>query len=171
VITIDLRAPARRALVILPALLAILSAWFIVRWYVGDTVAEYAPENPASATELARLATRWAPHDAFAHWTLGALAEKEFSANNLAEAVHEYEIAVTLSPNDYRYWMELGRALEDAGDQENGEKALRCAVDLAPAYSHPRWSFGNLLLREGKSEEAFKQLGRAAEADSHTRPQ
>jgi len=156
VITIDLRTPARRALVILPALLAILSAWFIVRWYVGDTVAEYAPENPASATELARLATRWAPHDAFAHWTLGALAEKEFSANNLAEAVHEYEIAVTLSPNDYRYWMELGRGLEASGNSAGGERALGHAVDLAPAYSQPRWYFGNLLLREGKLDEAFQ---------------
>jgi len=171
VITIDLRAPARRALVILPALLAILSAWFVVRWYVGDTVAEYAADNPASATELARLATRWAPRDPFAHWTLGALEEKEFSASNLADAVHEYEIAVTLSPNDYRYWMELGRGLEAAGDSAGGERALGRAVELAPAYSLPRWYFGNLLLREGKVDEAFRQLARAGETDPQIRQQ
>jgi tetratricopeptide (TPR) repeat protein len=165
VITIDLRAPARRALVVLPALLAILSAWFVGRWYVGDTVAEYAPENPAAATELARLATRWAPHDPFAHWTLGALEEKDFSANNLAAAVHEYEIAVALSPNDYRYWMELGSGLEASGDNAGGERALRRAVELAPAYSLPRWYFGNLLLREGKVDEAFQQLARAGETN------
>jgi len=171
VITIDLRAPARRALVILPALLAILSAWFVVRWYVGDTVAEYAPENPAAATELARLATRWAPHDAFAHWTLGALEEKDFSANNLADAVHEYEIAVTLSPNDYRYWMELGRGLEASGDNAGSERAFGRAVELAPAYSLPRWYFGNLLLRKGKVDEAFQQLARAAETNPEIRLQ
>jgi tetratricopeptide (TPR) repeat protein len=171
VITIDLRAPARRALVILPALLAILSAWFVVHWYVGDTVAEYAADDPASATELARLGTRWAPRDPFAHWTLGALEEKEFSANNLADAVHEYEIAVTLSPNDYRYWMELGRGLEAAGDSAGGERALGHAVELAPAYSLPRWYFGNLLLREGKVDEAFRQLARAGETDPQILPQ
>jgi tetratricopeptide (TPR) repeat protein len=171
VITIDLRAPARRTLVILPALLAILSAWFVVRWYVGDTVAEYAPENPASATELARLATRWAPGDPFAHWTLGALVEKEFSASNLAEAVHEYEIAVTLAPNDYRYWMELGRGLEASGDNAGGERALGRAVELAPAYSLPRWYFGNLLLREGKVDEAFRQLALAGETNPEIRLQ
>ena len=170
-ITIDLRAPARRALVILPALLAILSAWFVVHWYVGNTVAEYAPDNPASATELARLATRWAPGDPFAHWTLGALEEREFSANNLADAVHEYEIAVTLSPNDYRYWMELGRALEASSDNAGGERALGRAVELAPAYSAPRWYFGNLLLREGKVDEAFRQLARASETDPQIRLQ
>ncbi len=171
VITIDLRAPARRALLVLPALLAILSAWFVVCWYIGDTVAEYAPENPAGAAELARLATRWAPGDPFAHWTLGALEEKEFSANNLADAVHEYEIAVTLSPNDYRYWMELGRALEAAGDNAGGERALGRAVELAPAYSLPRWYFGNLLLREGKMDEAFRQLARAGETNPEIRAQ
>jgi predicted negative regulator of RcsB-dependent stress response len=61
--------------------------------------------------------------------------------------------------------MELGRALEAAGDPDRGEKALRQAVELAPAYSHPRWHYGNLLLREGKTDEAFAQLSKAAEAD------
>jgi len=171
VITLDLRAPARRVLIILPALLAILSAWFVVRWYVGNTVAEYAPENPASAADMARLATRWAPGDPFAHWTLGALEAKEFSANNLADAVHEYEIAVTLSPNDYRYWMELGRGLEAAGDNSAGERALGRAVELAPAYSLPRWYFGNLLLREAKVDDAFRQLARAGETNPEIRAQ
>jgi tetratricopeptide (TPR) repeat protein len=170
-ITIELRAPARRVLIILPALLAILSAWFVVHWYVGNTVAEYAPDKPATAADLARLATRWAPGDPFVHWTLGALEEKEFNANNLAEAVHEYQIAVTLSPNDYRYWMELGRGLEATGDNAGGERALGRAVELAPAYSQPRWYFGNLLLREGKVDEAFRQLARAGETNPEIRHQ
>ena len=170
-ITIDLRAPARRALVILAALLAVLSVWFVGRWYVGDTIAEYAPDNPDGATELARMGTRWAPDDAFAHWTLGALEEKEFSASNLADAVRQYQIAVTLSPNDYRYWMELGRGLEAAGDSAGGERALGRAVELAPAYSLPRWYFGNLLLREGKTDEAFRQLARAGATNPGIRVQ
>ena len=166
VITIDLRAPARRALVVLPALLAILSVWFVVRWYVGDTVAEYSPDNTAGATELARMTTRWAPDDPFTHWTLGALEAKDFSADNMADAVHEYKIAAALAPNDYRYWMELGRGLEASGDNAGGERALGRAVELAPAYSLPRWYFGNLLLRGGKVDEAFQQLSRAGENDA-----
>lgn len=120
--------------------------------------------------DMARLAARWAPADPLTHWKLGNLKEQVFSAENMAEAVREYQLAVTLSPYDYRYWMELGRALEGVGDRENGEKALRRAVDLAPAYSHPRWHYGNLLLREGKLAEAFQQLGHAAEADDEMRP-
>ncbi|MDX6499463.1 MAG: hypothetical protein QOG23_2723 [Blastocatellia bacterium] len=161
----------RRWLLLAPAVLAILGAWFAVRWYVGNTVAEYAPEVTQGGIELARMAVRWAPGDPLTHWRLGSLEEKTFSAESLAAAVNEYREAVRLSPNDYRYWMELGRALESGGDQESSEKALRRAVELAPAYSHPRWQFGNLLLREGKFEEAFNQLGRAAEADDQMRPQ
>lgn len=160
-----------RWLLLLPALLAILGAWFVVRWYVGNTVAEYAPAVAEGGIAMARLAVRWAPGDPLTHWRLGSLEDKAFSAENMADAVREYQLAVTLSPNDYRYWMELGRALEAAGNSESAEKALRRSIELAPAYSHPRWYFGNLLLREGKAGEAFDQLGRAAEADNLMRPQ
>ncbi len=170
VVTIHLGS-RRRWLLLAPALFAILGGWFSVRWYVGNTVAEYAPDVTEGGIELARLAVRWAPGDPMTHWRLGSLEEKTFSAQNMAAAVAEYREAVRLSPNDYRYWMELGRALESSGDPESSEKALRRAVELAPAYSHPRWLYGNLLLREGKFEEAFNQLGRAAEADAQMRPQ
>ena len=170
VVTISFKAPATRWLLLLPALLAILGAWFVVRWYVGNTVAEYAPSAEEGGIEMARMATRWAPGDPLTHWRLASFEEKVFSADNLADAAREYQMAVALSPNDYRYWMELGRALEANGDSESAEKALRRAVELAPAYSHPRWSLGNLLLREGKVDESFQQLGRAAEADDEIRP-
>ena len=170
VITIRLQPRPLRVLLLLPALLAILGAWFVVRWYIGDTVSEYASTNADAAGDLARMAARWAPDDAFVHWHLGALAERNFSANNLAEALREYETAVNLSPNDYRYWLDLGRALEANGDKAAGESALRHCVELAPSYSQPRWFFGNLLLREGKFDEAFQELNRSADADAELRP-
>ena len=170
-VTIHFEPAGKRWLLLLPALLAILGGWFVARWYVGNTVAEYAPGVEEGGIDIARLATKWAPADPLTHWRLGSLEEKAFSVENMAAAVREYQVAVSLSPNDYRYWMELGRALEASGDRDGGEKALRRAVDLAPAYSHPRWHFGNLLLREGKLEEAFEQLGHAAEADEQMRPQ
>ena len=80
-------------------------------------------------------------------------------------------LTVSLAPNDYRYWMQLGRALETANRVDDGEKALRHAVALAPAYSFPRWYFGNLLLREGKQDEAFRELVQASQADPALLPQ
>jgi tetratricopeptide (TPR) repeat protein len=165
VITLNFKPPALRWVLLVPALIAILGAWSAVRWYVGNTVAEYSPSVDEGGLEMAQMAVRWAPGDPLTHWRLASFEEKTFSAENLAAAVREYELAVQTSPYDYRYWMELGRALEAAGDPDSGEKALRRAVELAPAYSHPRWHYGNLLLRQGKTDEAFTQLSRAAEAD------
>ena len=82
--------------------------------------------------------------------------------------VREFEVAVRLSPNDFRYWEELGRALEMTGDRAGAEKALRRAVFLAPNYYHPHWRLGNLLLRSNRYEEAFQHLFRAAEAQPGT---
>lgn len=169
-VTIRLGSSAR-FLLLLPALLAILACWFVVRWYVGNVVAEYTSGPEQGGIEMARLAERWAPADPFTHWQVGAVEEQVFSANNLADAVHEYQLAVTLSPYDYRYWIELGGGLEAAGDTVAGERALRRAVELAPAYAQPRWFLGNVLLREGKLDEAFAQLVIAATADTQMRPQ
>ena len=165
VITLTFNPAGLRWLLILPALLALIGAWFAIRWYVGNTIAEYTSTPDADGIEMARLATRWSPDDALTHWRLGFLQEKNFSSENLAAAVREYQLAVEVEPYDFRYWMELGRALEAAGDVDNGEKALRRAVALAPAYSHPHWQYGNLLLRQGRVDEAFAEFSRAAEAD------
>lgn len=171
VITLTFNPPVSRWVLLLPALLAMVCALFAVRWYIGNTIAEYAPPPERDGTEMAKMAVRWAPDDPLTHWRLAYFQEKNFSAENIAAAVREYQAAVSAAPYDYRYWMELGRALEASGDRAGGEKALRRAVELAPAYSHPRWYYGNLLLRQDRLDEAFAQLSRAADADPLMQPQ
>jgi tetratricopeptide (TPR) repeat protein len=166
VITLSFNPPALRWLLLIPALLAVTGAAFAVRWYVGNTVADYTSTPDEDGIEMARLAVRWAPGNALAHWRLGSLQERNFSASNLAAAVSEYRSAVEVGPYDFRFWLELGRALEAAGDNQNAERALRRAVELAPSYSQPHWQYGNLLVREGRIDEAFTHLSKAAESDS-----
>ena len=171
IVSIDLRGPIRRVVLLLPAILALAGAWFVVHWYLGDTIAEYAPDTEEGGQDLARLAVKWAPGDPFTHFVLGGVDQKEFSDGQLADAVREYETAVRLSPNDYRYWMQLGRALEASGDIVRGEQTMRHAIELAPAYSFPRWYLGNMLLREGKQDEGLRELVRASQADPQLLPQ
>jgi tetratricopeptide (TPR) repeat protein len=170
-VNLPLAAPGLRLLLLIPVILAALGGWFSTRWYLGNTIAEAATTGETPSIDLARLAVRWAPSDSFVHWRLGVMAQKEFSASNLEDTVRTFEAAVRHSPNDFRYWDELGRALESAGDSEGAERALRRATDLAPSYSYPRWHFGNALLRAGKLEEAFPHLFRAAEANDALWPQ
>jgi tetratricopeptide (TPR) repeat protein len=145
--------------------------WYGARWYVANVVSEVVTSGDTPNVDLARMATRWAPADPFTHWRLGAVAQTDFTATNIQQTVREFGFAVRLSPNDFRYWDEYGRALEAAGQPEAAEKALRRSVDLAPNYYYPRWHLGNLLLREGKFQEAFAHLFRAAAANEELWPQ
>lgn len=166
---INTRGAARRLLLLLPLVLALVGAWFSVRWYLGDTIAENLdPDN--RGIETARLATRLAPDDPLAHWRLAELELATLPPDQMNQAIGEYEQAVRLAPNDYRFWLSLGRALEQSGEAAKGERAMRRAVELAPSYSYPHWYLGNLLLRNGEAT-AFAELRLASDADTEFRPQ
>jgi tetratricopeptide (TPR) repeat protein len=166
VIRVDVGAAWRRALLALPAALALLLAWQGLRWAAGSTLADYAQEP-----ETAEAAARLAPRDPHPHLRLARLRRMSFLPEELPKALAAYERAAALSPNNYLVWMELGRARSAAGDAEGGLSALRRAAELAPHYAQPRWFLGNALLRAGRGEEAFAELRRAGDADPTLRPQ
>ncbi|MGB9178924.1 MAG: hypothetical protein WCB68_06700 [Pyrinomonadaceae bacterium] len=168
---INLRAPAMRLLLVVPVMLALVGTWFALRWYTGNTVAEYAPEMEVGGLETARSGASLAPDDPLTHFILADFEMKNLSHEQLGQAVGEYEEAVRLSPNDYRLWMSLGQAREQNGDVAGAERDLRHAVELAPAYAYPRWYLGNLLLRAGREADAFAELRRAGSAYPEMRAQ
>lgn len=168
--SIDARTLLVRSLMLLAVALALAHSWFAVRWYLGNTIAEYMNSDDGRL-ETASMAVRLAPDDPLAHWRLGDLAQKRLLVDQLGEATKEYEKAVSLSPNDYRLWLTFGRALEESGELERAEKAMRRAAELAPSYSYPRWYLGNLILRSGREAQAFEEMRRASEADPQLRPQ
>ena len=166
----DTRKVPVRILMIVTVGLAVLWSWFVVRWYVGNTLAEYL--NPDENTlQTARLAVSLAPNDPLTHWRLGQVSQKKLPADQMDQVIKEYETAVGLSPNDYRFWMSLGAAFEQYGDNQKAELALRRSIELAPAYSYPAWYLGNLMLRNDRYNEAFVELRRASESNPELRPQ
>lgn len=159
-----------KVIMTLTVLLALFASWFVIRWYIGNTIAEYfRPEDNRLGT--AQMAVGLAPNDPLPHWRLGNLAQKELPPDQISLVIAEYEKAVSLSPNDYRLWMEFGSALEQAGEFGKAEKALRKAVKLAPSYSYPRWYLGNLLLRSDHYPEGFAELQQASEGNGQFQPQ
>jgi tetratricopeptide (TPR) repeat protein len=167
---ISVRSPVAKVVLLLLLLAAAVWSYFAVRWYVGNTLAEYF--NPAQNNmRVAEMAVEFAPNDPLTHWRMAQVSQKLLPLDQQSHAVEEYERAVMLSPNDYRFWMALGTAQEQVGDSVKGEQALRRAVALAPSYSYPHWYLGNLLLRSGRYDEAFKELRLAAEADYDLEPQ
>jgi len=170
VVHISVRKLPVRVLLILLLLAAGVWSYYVIRWYLGNTLAEYFDPN-AGNVNAAQWAASMAPDDPLAHWRIGQVTQKTLPLDKQAAAIPEYEKAVSLSPNDYRFWMTLGTAQEQVGNDVQAELALKRAVALAPAYAYPRWYLGNLYLRSGRYDEAFAELRQASQADSGLEPQ
>lgn len=166
---INMGTPALRLVLILPVALCFYLAWSAAQWYLGSEIGAAAPQLEEGAQEAALSAVKLSPDDPLAHWGLAAVEQKGITPEMLKAAIGEYEQAVSLSPNDFRLWVDLGRAREQAGDFQGSEKALRRGVELAPFYAWPRWHLGNFLFRRGRYDEAFAELLRAGEADATKR--
>jgi hypothetical protein len=144
----------------------LLTAFFVFRWGIGSSMAEQADD-----IELVRLAERWSPHDWQPYSVEAQMWLRSRAIGDEKKVVAAYERAVSLSPHDYRLWLELGLARERAEDVAGAEKAFRQATTLAPNYAYPHWQLGNFLLRRGQLDEAFKELRFAGGTMESLRPQ
>lgn len=159
--SIKLKTALQRGILFIVAAFCILTAYFAVKWYLANIFAVNTGYR-----DVAEYAVSLAPNDPRPHYTLAVLEERSFIADDLQKSLAEYEKAVSLSPNDYRLWLDLGRARDRNGDTPGAEKALRKSLELAPNYSRIHWTLGNILLREGATEEAFIEIRKAVENDS-----
>nr|MBA3353380.1 hypothetical protein [Blastocatellia bacterium] len=130
---IVLESKSTRARILLGAVIifTLLFVWFAVRWQVGNMLAHLTAPNQPDATDVAKLAISLAPDDPRSRW-LAARAEKgNFSLESIESSVRLFEDVVRRSPNDFRWWIELGRAYEQAEQPANAEMAFQKAVELA----------------------------------------
>lgn len=149
----------------------VIFLWLVGSWLTGNMLAEQTSPASPESVEIAPLAARLAPSDPLANWLLATRAADEFSLDGVERAVVMFENVVRLSPYDFRWWIELGRANEQAERYEAAEKALSKAIELAPEYTFPKWQMGNFLLRRGRTDEAFAQLIKTTEKSSVYRDQ
>jgi tetratricopeptide (TPR) repeat protein len=158
--TIKIESLGSRAVLLGAGLIFLICASYLVRWYFAATIA-----SNTDSKEVADLAIDLAPGDPQAHFTSAALSGRIFAPEELAKSLAQYEQAVALAPNDYRLWLALGNARERAGNPAGAEVALRKALELAPNYSFVKWTLGNILLRQGKTNEGFDKIRGAAQSD------
>ncbi|HKO97105.1 MAG TPA: tetratricopeptide repeat protein [Pyrinomonadaceae bacterium] len=153
-------------------LLVAIAVAFCV-WAIRSTAAfglsrlyvKYALVNRSmgAATE----ATTLTPADAQAQITAATISSLEGSTAQTLAAV---EKAVALRPADYSLWIALGLTRDQLGDTSGALAAFDQAVKRAPLYSQPYWQRGNLLLRAGQYESAFKDLNYAAQSNPELIP-
>jgi tetratricopeptide (TPR) repeat protein len=118
-----------------------------------------ARATAANDLDAANKAVLFAPTDPVSYRTRAAVLLKQGRAD---EAVGDAKRAVQLSPRDYALWENLANALQRRGDISESIDAYREATRLAPEYSEVRWSFGECLLKVGRTNDAFAEFRRAS---------
>lgn len=138
----------------LPLLIAVLALalWagnFIIRDFLAASLITYG-----QGVESRDAAVNYAPAnaEALAARARYLLMRSEEPRND--DAIADLMRAVAASPNDYRYWLELGKARGGNDQFQQAEDSLQRAIELAPRYFEPRWALANLRLRTGKLDQA-----------------
>ena len=121
----------------------------------------------ANSIPAADEAARLSPSDPEIHRARAAVLSRQ---QKHAEAVKSLEAATSLRYRDDLLWLELGNAREEVGDPNGALAALDQALRWAPHYAHVHWQRGNLLLRMGRTDEAFGEMRTAAAANRNYFP-
>ncbi len=160
-----------RVILIFLIIAALVFGWFSISWQIGNMLAALTPANQPNAKAIADFAHGLSPRDPITNWLKANIEKDTFTPQSLDNAAAYLEEAVRFAPEDYRYWLELGRAYEQTENYEKAEKAFLRAVAVAPNYSNVHWQVGNYYLRRGQETEAFAALGKSAETSAVYREQ
>lgn len=156
----EIDSPLKRAALAAVVIICVVAAAIVLKWTLGNALTSRAAD-----AEVADLAVSLAPGDPQTHYTSAVVRERSLEAADSAKSLLDFETAAAISPNNYLIWLAVGRAREFAGDRDGAEKALMRARELAPAYSRVRWALGNVMLRQGKTEDGFAEMRAAASVD------
>ncbi len=155
-----------RALLLALIVAAIIFAWFSISWQMGNMLAALTPANDPNTKQIADFAKTLSPRDPITNWLKANVEKDVFTPQSLAQSVTDFEQTVRFAPNDYRYWIELGRVYEQSEQFDKAEKAFQEAIRLAPNYSVVHWQIGNFYLRQGRETDAFAELRKSAESSA-----
>src|SRR6185312_9019093 len=91
-IQINVRNVPVRIVLILLLIAAAAGSYHAVRWYIGNTLAEYF-NSAQNNLDTARMAASMAPSDPLTHWRVAQVMEKVMPLDQQAQSVTEYEKA------------------------------------------------------------------------------
>ena len=155
-----------RIILIAAAVLCAATAWYFIKWNFANVVASRLDTKRVELKPVADWLIQTAPNDPQTHFSAARLFEKTFDAGDLERSLHEYEMAVALSPNHFMSWVALGKARNLNGDTDGALAAYKRALDLAPNYAAVQWAYGNALIRNGQTETGFPLIAKAAASNS-----
>lgn len=138
--------------------------WLTIAHFIIGVMAD--PRADVSRADLI-AAAGYFPRSSLIHARLTEieLAETIAHADAAQDAIEHAQLAVSLSPQDYRNWLLLASAQEANEETDAALVSLRNAVRLAPEYTEAHWQLANLLLRAEQLDEALPEFHRAVSLD------
>lgn len=138
-------------------MISLIAGFVLATGWIGKTYFAYRAGHTLTINSL-RLATRLNPWDSTYHVQLGRLYQYSVDNPKPAEAIQQFEEAVSVNPYDPQAWINLAAAHEFQGDTSSAEEGLRHASTLAPNLPQFQWTIGNYFLLHGNTQEAFQHL-------------
>ncbi len=170
-ILVESNRTAPRVALAAAVLAALVFGWIAARGQFGDMIAEFTIPGEPSSAQMADIAQGMAPSNPSTMWLKASIEKNTFTPEKTESSLRMFEQTVKMSPRDFRWWIEFGRANEQSGNAVQAEASLKQAVALAPTYTFPRWQLGNFYLRQGRRDEAFTELKLATENNQMYREQ
>lgn len=95
-----------------------------------------------------------------------AMGQHYYQSKMFPEAIQEYEQAIALRPDLPGLRLELGQVYAANSQWEKAEEQFRLEAKIQPGNGEAAYRFGEVLLQEGKMQEAITELRRSDELRS-----
>jgi hypothetical protein len=152
--------PAARSLVVLAVVL--IAAIFC--WEGGKHALAMYWANSTDPQDWQRAANL-EPSNADHWYLLGRYRQLDFENEDLPLAISHYRRALALVPENPYYWLDLASTYDEQGDSAAAESAYLAAERAHPISGEAAWRYGNFLLGQGRSDQAYDEIHRALEAE------
>jgi len=102
------------------------------------------------------------PNSSVAHGSLGRAYQ---DLEQLAEAIHEYKMAIEIFPGNYKAYYNLGLIYERQGALKKAVANYKRAIAINPAFINAYFNLGNIYHNQGLLEEAIHHYRKLTELD------
>jgi Tfp pilus assembly protein PilF len=120
----------------------------------------FGENNDSKEKEYANQLLQMYPEDKKVQLDVGLYY---FNKRDFANALTYFNKAIKLDKNFAVVYNLIGYCRAGLNQNEEAEKAFKTYIDLKPDYANPRDSYGELLLKMGKIDEAIVQYKKAIE--------
>lgn len=137
--------------------------------YLSKSQVDFFRNAHEEALSAAKQAVKLDPRYAKAHLMVGMLLR--WDKQRQAEAITAYETALSINPQLWSAYGELGAIFESANEQKRAEDLFRKGMATDPNHMAGRFTLGRMLVKQGRLVEARELWDGRTSDEDHTFPQ